>query len=881
MSINLSSLYLLTSTAGEQWNFWQVCALLLCCGTILAIVLLPTVLALGRLRRIEATNQRLENTLTEQIAIEEELEKSQKVFTGAFNNSPVGIALISPTGKFLKVNRAITQITGYSKDELSSTDFQSITHPDDLKLCLGYVNQLITGISRCYKYEKRCFHKLGHIIPMLVSVSILRDAEGNPLFLIAHMQDISEQKRITAALQATTEASESANLAKGEFLAMMSHEIRTPMNAMLGMTELLADTTLSDHQRELIDVISASGKTLLTIINDILDFSKIESNKMDLESGPLNLYECVEEVLALFSAQADAKSLSLTSLVEPDNIPNCFKGDAVRLRQVLSNLVSNSLKFTEAGEVSIHVQVSPALERFDAPMTARYYHEVSFYIQDTGIGIAEDKLSQLFEPFDQVDASITRRYGGTGLGLSISKRLIEMMGGELWVNSTVGKGSTFGFKIKLEAYGKVRQSCFSSGHDKLKQKQLLIVDSNKTSRRYLSLQATSWHLKVIAVSSASAALKILSEGNAFDGIVVSEPLLDVDGKTLAAHIREFEGYRETPLIRLQKRKKSDCKTIEAQDDKTRLLKKPVRRSRFYNALVELLLREIPLSISTADVAAEEKYGIEPVTEDFSLSNPLRILLTEDITLNQKVALSMLAAYGYKADVANNGKEAIAALKNNSYDLVFMDVQMPEIDGLEATRRIRADASIQQPYIVAMTAHAMQGDREDCISAGMNDYVQKPICKKGISAVLKNCRPLESTPSHSLAVESTLEKSSTAIQAQSNQLALTTLDTEILETISQDKTFLVEVCKSFLKDAPVRISAIQFALQEENAPALTESAHALRSLSGCVGAMCLLELCRSLEALGRQNCIEPGWPLLTQVDTEFQNVQMAIHNYQNI
>ncbi len=742
-------------------------------------VLLPQFLALYN---ADSINQRLEAEVHAKELTQRELEENQKIFRSAFYDIPIGMALVSLDGFFKEANEAILNILGYSKEELLALDFLSITHPDDLKADLELVNDLIADSRRYYRIEKRYFHKLGHIVPIKLSVSLLRDSENNPMLFIAHINDISEQKRVNASLKAASEAAEAASRAKSEFLAMMSHEIRTPMNAMMGMTELIGETELDNQQQDFIEVIRNSGKTLLTVINDILDFSKIESNNLELEEGHLDLYECVEDVLTLFTHQTEAKGLALNFVIEPAHTSPVFKGDSVRLRQILSNLISNSIKFTDEGEISVRVNISEAtsddMKRGEAASgqvesirTESAYIEsirtestrtesvagddaespifylVRFSIEDTGIGIGADKLSKLFQPFSQVDSSITRKYGGTGLGLSISKRLVEMMGGRLWAESELNQGSTFHFSVLLASSGELSCGLRTASEIDLSGKRLLVVAANSNSRKNLSLQAESWNLEVSSAKSAAIALTML-EGSQLesnqrvDAIAIDGTLLDMDSIELALRIRNLPAYQEIPLVLLQGQKNIGDKPLNELNVRTKLLRKPVRRSPFYNALVQLLLNKNSAIVSAIENARHSTAAQPlPAIETANGRKPLRILLTEDIALNQKVALHMLAAYDCEADVANNGLEAVEALNRQTYDLVFMDVQMPCMDGLEATRRIRQNPYIHQPYIVAMTAHAMQGDREECLSAGMDNYIRKPIGKRDLFNVLQKCSQL--------------------------------------------------------------------------------------------------------------------------------------------
>ncbi len=719
------------------------------------VILLPQFLAL---HNTEAVNQELEAKAYKQAAAQQELEENQKIFRSAFYDIPIGMVLVSLDGFFKEANEAILNILGYSKAELLSLDFQSITHPDDLEADLVLVEELMAGKRRSYRFEKRYFHKRGHIVPVELSVSLLRDVEDNPLLFIAHINDISAQKQANASLQAATEAAEAANRAKGEFLAMMSHEIRTPMNAMLGMTELIGETELDNQQQDFVEVIRTSGKTLLTVINDILDFSKVESDKIELEEGQIDLYECVEDILTLFSNQAEDKGLLLTSLIEPAYMPAVFKGDPVRLRQILSNLVNNSIKFTETGEVSLRVDISAVA--VDTLKHSRYdensdeiptFYEAQFSVEDTGIGISPKKISRLFQPFSQIDSSVTRQYGGTGLGLAISKRLVEIMGGKICVESELGHGSIFRFSLVLESSTEAGRSTLADTYPTncaldLSGRRLLIVAANQTNRRHLTLQAESWDLSAKVATSAAMAIDMLKVSE-FDVIAIDESGLETDGVHLALQVRSLENYQTVPLLLLQRQKKSGKEPLNELNVRTKLLRKPVRRSHFYDALVQLLLNEKGLSLCSqidanqcAQAAKDvHRYPQPPLINSASADHkPLKILLTEDIALNQKVALHMLAAYSYQADIANNGEEAVEALRRERYDLVLMDVQMPIMDGLEATRQIRLDPHISQPHIVAMTAHAMQGDREECLSAGMDDYIRKPIGKRDLLTVLQQC-----------------------------------------------------------------------------------------------------------------------------------------------
>lgn len=695
-------------------------------------------------------------------------------------------------------------------------------------------------------------------------------ARLNAALRAKRLQD--ELAQLNRDLTVAHKTAEMAAQGKADFLSAMSHEIRTPMNGVIAMAELLLETSLTTEQRGYAEMIHSSGEAMLTICNDILDFSKIEAGKLELESEPFDLCKCVESALDMLAAQAAEKQLELAYLID-DGIPPQVVGDVTRLRQVLVNLLSNGIKFTEHGEIVVRVKILSAPQ---PEVTPPLWH-LHFAVRDTGIGIPPERLARLFKSFSQVDASTARQYGGTGLGLAISKRLVDLMNGKMWVESVPGEGSTFHFSLPFKAAAQTEHRPHEAPQPQLANLRLLIVDDNATNCRILTLQTGKWGMTARSAASGRQALEWLRSGEQFDLAVLDMQMPGMDGLMLANEIRKLPNARTLPLILLTSMGVRANNPDFAKVAFASCLTKPTKPAQLYEVFMRVVAGSKP---------AEQK-APTPSKLDPNLASrlPMRVLICDDNVINQKVALRLVQQMGYRADLTANGIETLAALDRQPYDIIFLDVMMPEMDGLEATRVIRERQRDIKKFpnyktpiiIVAMTASVMPEDRDKCLQAGMDDYIAKPVRPEDVRAVIERWGPKFSTtqPPASASTapppapaSSTPPPAATAVPSDEPSVDMERL----MDFTDGNPESLRELVTLYLEQTSEQIGQLKVAVGKGDAAAVRQLAHSCAGASATCGMKRLVPLLRTLERQGDEKNLTGASEICENAAQEFERIR---------
>jgi PAS domain S-box-containing protein len=782
---------------------------------------------------------------------DEAARKSDARFRKLVQSSLIGVMVANLDGRIVDANDAFLSIVGYTREDLGSENLRwdSLTPADHIPGDTVAITQLHAD-GTCEPWEKEYIHKDGHRVPVLIGVTMLeRGGEECICFVV----DIRRQKQTEQELKAAKQAADAANEAKSQFLANMSHEVRTPMNAIIGITELVLNTPLAPKQAEYLRMVMQSAESLLAVINDVLDFSKVESGRVELDNTPFSLRESIGDAVKSLALRSHDKGLEL-ALDVSRNVPDWLLGDVGRLRQIVINLVGNAIKFTREGEVVV-----------EAKLLAQQNHhaELQFCVADTGIGIPPDKLNKVFEAFEQADASTTRNYGGTGLGLAIVRRLVDLMHGKTWVESKVGKGSRFYFTVSLELCDEPPPERPAIRRGAIKGTRALIVDDNATNRRILKDILTSWEFAPTECESAVEAMTQLRgafrDGKPFELLLSDVNMPGTDGFTLVEQVRRDPSLANITTIMLTSgEREADAARCQQLSIAQRLMK-PIKQSELYDAILDAM------GVEPREAAAGEgQTAAAPPT-----TRPLRLLLAEDSLVNQRLAVGLLERHGHRITIANNGRQAVDLAAGDNFDAILMDVQMPEMDGLEATRVIREQEKQTGRHvpIIAMTAHALKGDRERCLGSGMDEYVSKPVRERQLLMALKTvlgdevAAPPDEQPQDYALDETNVIDWNAA-----------------LKICAGDRELLREIAAAFLEEHPRRIDEIQRAMDTRDWELLHRAAHTIKGSMRYFGAHAVFDRAFGLEQLAAAQQLDGGEEIFSLLNQELAKLLPHLINY---
>ncbi|MCE5315087.1 MAG: response regulator [Armatimonadota bacterium] len=791
-------------------------------------------------KRVELRTQELQAEVAERKRADAAVRASEARLNTMLSSIQIAVVTVdAETHQIMDANEKAVEMIGAPKEKIIGHVCHKFMCPAEVGKCpVTDLGQTVDSTS-----ERTLLTADGRRVSVLKTVvPIMLDGRKH---LLENFVDITKRKETEEEMKLAKEAAESASRAKSEFLANMSHEIRTPMNGIIGMAELALDTNLTYEQKEYLDAVKSSADSLLSVINDILDFSKIEAKKLDLDPIEFNLPDSLADMTQTLAVRAHGKGLELLCRIAPD-VPDYVVGDVLRLRQIVVNLVGNAIKFTDKGEVVVSVECRSLV---DDDLC------LHFKVSDTGVGIAPEKQNVIFAAFSQADGSTTRKYGGTGLGLTISSQLVKMMGGKIWVESELGKGSTFHFTLHLKAAQSESHAPAQIEPVELCGLKALVVDDNQTNRRILEEVLTNWQMNPTCVDNGEAALTLLDnaerEGKAFQLVLLDAQMPEMDGYEVAERIKRNPKFAGSTIMMLS----SSGQYGDAERSKTlgvaKCLTKPIKQSDLFDSIVTI--------IGSRSHSLERPIDNDKPDNSARAYKSLRILLAEDNIVNQKLATRLLKKRGHDVTVAGNGKEALTALENGSFDFVLMDVQMPEMDGLETTGEIRKKEKETHQHIpiIAMTAHAMKGDRERCLEAGMDAYISKPIRVQELFSLIESEENFPATNARATTSESDVDVNA------------------LMTRVGGDMDLLRELVSLFDENSNELLLEIGNAIEAQDASALRHAAHTLKGSTGNFATGKAYYAALRLEQIGRGADLTDAQEAFQDLKEEVERLKPAL------